>query len=335
MSLLSFPREVGLKRAICNDQQQYRNYITKLNGKANIYTSLYSFRDKDRNAPWKFDTASAIIDRAWWDFDAGEQGGIEQVKQDVAKLLSRLDGDIRLVATGRGFHVHQLFSRPVIGIQFHRHLARYQKMKASGLATLDGFAFPAKLTRIPNTFNATRGRWAVSIPTHEFIADPLGFDIPKIPIGEYAAWCPFTGMDSDSTFDFVRWANDNPIQEVELPKFDGDISSAGEVPIMPCLEGAIRHENPKHEVRVALVQHMAQELRWFADPQSVPPEQRAEIEDTIFEYIKSLGWRDFKENLTRIGIKTNMNYDNAPSCRWFNLRGMCKGKCWRYDGSIS
>ena len=68
MSLLSFPREVGLKRAICNDQQQYRNYITKLNGKANIYTSLYSFRDKDRNAPWKFDTASAIIDRAWWDF---------------------------------------------------------------------------------------------------------------------------------------------------------------------------------------------------------------------------------------------------------------------------
>ena len=51
--------------------------------------------------------------------------------------------------------------------------------------------------------------------------------------------------------------------------------------------------------------------------------------------IKSLGWRDFKENLTRIGIKTNMNYDNAPSCRWFNLRGMCKGKCWRYDGSIS
>lgn len=334
MTLLAFPREVGLKRSVCNDETQFRNYITKLNGKANIYTSLYSFRDKDRNAPWKFDVSSAIIDRAWWDFDSGEQGGIEQVKQDVAKLISRLEGDIRLVATGRGFHVHQLFSRSVIGIEFHNHLARYQRMMASDLVTLDGFAFPAKLTRIPNTFNATRRRWAVPIPTEKFVADPLGFDIPKRPIGEYAAWCPFTGMKNESTFDLVKWANNNPQQQVELAQFDGDISSAGEVPIMPCLNAAIRHENPKHDVRVALVQHMSQELRWFADPKSVPVEQRAEIEDTIFQFIKSLGWRDFRENLTRIGIRTNMDYDNAPSCRWFNLRGMCKGKCWRYDGTI-
>ncbi len=335
MTLLSFPREVGLKRAACSDSTQFADYVRKLNGKANIYTSLYSFRDKDRNAPWKFDVSSAIIDRAWWDFDAGEQGGIEEVKQDVAKLLSRLEGDIRLVATGRGFHVHQLFKRPVIGIEFHKHLARYQKVMSLGLKTLDGFAFPAKLTRIPNTFNATRKRWAVSIPTHKFLDDPLGFDIPKKPIAEYASWCPFTGMTNISTFDLVKWVADNPQQEVELPQFDGDISSAGEVPIMPCLEAAIRQDNPKHEVRVALVQHMAQELRWFADPQSVPAEQREEIEETIFQFIKSLEWRDFKDYLTRQGIKTNMDYDNAPSCRWFDLRGMCKGKCWRYDGTIN
>jgi len=335
MNLLAFPREVGLKRSICHDEQQYRDYITKLNGKSNIYTSLYSFRDRNPNAHWRFDASSAIIDRAWWDFDSGEDADITKVKQDVAKLLSRLEGDIRLVATGRGFHIHQLFKRPVVGVEFHRHLARYQKLMSDDLQTLDGFAFPAKLTRIPNTFNATRKRWAVSIPVKEFMADPLGFDIPKRPIGEYACYCPFTGMKNNSTFDFVKWVANNPQQEIKMNDFEGEIGTAGEIPIMPCLQSAISHENPKHDVRVALVQHLSEELRWFSDPSSLSQEERKEIEEEIFQFIKNLGWRDFKENLTRIGIRTNMNYDRSPSCRWYHIRGMCKGKCWRYDGTIS
>ena len=64
-NLLNMPREMGLKRSACSSKKQLKEYINKLNGKANLYTSLYSFRDKDANAPWKYDTSSAIIDRAW------------------------------------------------------------------------------------------------------------------------------------------------------------------------------------------------------------------------------------------------------------------------------
>tara|TARA_R110000851_G_scaffold15499_1_gene51174 strand:- start:16594 stop:17601 length:1008 start_codon:yes stop_codon:yes gene_type:complete len=332
VELLSLPREIGLKRSPCSSHETFRSYVDKLNGKANLYTSLYSFRDKDADAPWKYDSSSAIIDRAWWDFDAGERGGIEQVKSEVRTLISRLAGDVRVVATGRGFHIHQLFSRSVMGSEMHRNLARYQRLMCVGLKTLDGFAFPAKLTRIPDTYNTTRGRYAVVIPPTALADD--SFKIPNKPQELWKQFCPFFGEPNNSDFDFVLWCSKNPEAEIELESFKGEIELAGEVPIMPCLQKAIEVPNPTHPIRVALVQHMAQELRWFADPKTLSQEQRKSIEETIFQYIKSLGWRDFNEYRTRQGIRTNLSYDNAPSCRWYNQRGMCVGKCWKYDGTI-
>ena len=330
--LIAFPREMGLKRSLCRSRQQLREYIGRLNGKSNLYTSLYAFRDVERTKAWKVDTSTAIIDRAWWDFDAGERGDIEQVKNDVRELLARLVGDCRVVATGRGFHVHQLFSRPVVGRDFDTHLQRYQRLMSDGLPTLDGFAFPAKLTRIPNTYNCTRKRWAVVIPPKAILDDD--FKIPKRPVKEWGEHCPFFGKPNQSDFDFVMWVNNNPPPKVEMQPFTGEVGSAGDVPIMPCLEKAINANSPTHEVRVALVQHMSQELRWFADPSTLSQEQRREIEDTIFSYLKSLKWDNWNEHKSRQGIRTNIGYANAPSCRWYNLRGMCEGKCWRYDGTI-
>lgn len=332
VKLLGFPREMGLKRSLCVDRNTLDSYKNKLNGKSNLYTSLYSFRDRDEAKSWKVDTTTAIIDRAWWDFDAGERGDIEQVKQDVTVLLSRLSGDVRVVATGRGFHVHQLFERAVMGTVFHNHLARYQRKISEGLVTLDGFAFPAKLTRLPNTYNVTRKRWAVVIPPKAVMDD--SFKIPKTPVKDWERFCPFFGEPNHSDFDFVKWVNDHPEEKVQIHEFAGEVGLAGEVPIMPCLDKAVHADNPTHEVRVALVQHMAQELRWFADPTSLSTEQRKEIEETIFDYLKSLKWSNWNEYRSRQGIRSNITYANSPSCRWFNLRGMCEGKCWRYDGTI-
>ena len=333
---MNFPREIGLKRTGCDNVKQYKDYIAKLNGKSNCYTSLYAFRDKRADMVWKFDVDSAIIDRAWWDFDEGERGDIESVKSDVCELLHRLGdtGSIRLVATGRGFHVHQLFKRPVIGREWANHLGRYQRQMANGLKTLDGVGFPAKLTRIPDTYNVTRNRWAVNIPVEAFKSDCLGFPIPTTPQVKQAEIDPFTGDFEGVSFDFVTWVANNPQQEVEMVAFQGEIGSAGEVPIPPCLERAVQHDNPKHDVRVALVQTMAEEVRWFADPTTLSHTELKTMEDTIFEYVKSLGWRDFNEHRSRLGIRTNLGYSRSPSCRWYNVRGMCKGKCWRYDGTI-
>ena len=335
--LLTYPREIGLKRAIAKNGRTYSNYLSKMRSKTSCYTSLYSFAKMDNDN--KPDYRYAVIDRAWWDFDAGEKGGIEQVKQDVAQLISRLEGDVRVVATGRGFHVHQLFNESVVGQEYRLPLEHYQRRKARGLVTLDGVGFPEKMTRIPNTYNPKRGRWCVVIPTEEFVNNPMGYDIPTMPMRLDRKHHPFgeanTGLES---FDFLAWcANYQPIQDdytfADSVTLDSDTLTAGSVPLMPCLARAIHQDKPNHHVRVALVQHMADTLRDFADPEAISTEQKREIEDEIFNFVKGLGWSNWNATASRKGIKSTMKYRRVPSCSWFVARGMCAKKCWRYDGS--
>ena len=103
---------------------------------------------------------------------------------------------------------------------------------------------------------------------------------------------------------------------------------------MPCLARGVNQNKPNHHVRVALVQHMADTLRDFADPDALTREQRQEIEDEIFDYIKGLGWSNWSSTNSRKGIKSTMKYRRVPSCAWFVARGMCAAKCWRYDGTV-
>ena len=274
---------------------------------SSCYTSLYSF--ESLNEEGRADYRTAVIDRAWWDFDAGERGGIDQVKKDVAELIGRLVGDVRLVATGRGFHVHQLFSESVVGHHYRQPLEAYQRRKARGLPTLDGVGFHEKLTRIPGTYNPKRKRWAVVIDAQEFASNYQHFQIPSTPIEKYKDLDPFAGKPVNCGFDFSNWAlSYSPEQEdtrhLEAIKLDETTLTAGSVPLMPCLARALNKE------------------------------QRLAIEDEIFDFIKGLGWKNWNPTLSRKGIKTSMKYRRVPSCAWFAARNMCTGKCWRYDGTV-
>jgi hypothetical protein len=338
LSNLVFPREIGLKRALVRHAHDYEHYVTKMGRLTSCYTSLYGFLQT--NSEGRADYQSAILDRAWWDFDSGERGGIEQVKTDVAELLSRIgDADVRLVATGRGFHVHLLFKAPVFGRDKRQPLEAFQRRLARGLPTLDGVGFPEKLTRIPGTYNPKRGRWAVVVDHKAFSSDPHGYAIPKQPVSAYEHHDPYTGDGPrDNAYDFDSWLSGyKPVREdfggPERVQLDESMMHAGDVPLMPCLARAIHDENPSHHVRVALVQHMADTLRDFAHPDSLSPEQKRVVEDTIFDYIKGLGWKNWDARVSRKGIRTNLRYARVPSCAWFNDRGMCAGVCWRYDGS--
>jgi hypothetical protein len=332
LTLLDFPREIGLKRAMCHDKNQWDSYVRVLGTKSSCYTSLYSFKEL-KDGRINYDTV--IIDRAWWDFDSNDDYTIEDVKDDVALLLRRLEGDVRLVATGRGFHIHQLFKTPVIGKIWMRKLQTYEKHMARGLKTLDGVGFPEKLTRIPGTYNPKRNRWSVPIDPQTFCSNPQGFKIPKTPKNEHKEYDPFVGVGRYDGFDFTSWTQENH-DVLVVPEPDGNIgevTDAGLVPMIPCIERAINVSNPAHHVRVALVQHMAEHLRDFVDPNTLGQSELIEIENSIFDYIKGLGWRDFKPSRTRQGIRTNIRYSNSPTCGWFISRGLCPGKCWRYDGS--
>ena len=334
--LLNFPREIGLRRKPCDSRRDFDTYISNLNGKSSIYTSLYSFERRHPTRSWKFDPESVVIDRAWWDFDTTEEYDIIQVKKDVAQLLSKLTGDVRVVATGRGFHVHELFEKPVKGTAISKHIIRYENEMAKGLKTLDGVGNPQKLTRVPDTYNVTRKRWAVNIDAKRFHEDPLGYDIPTKPQHSLSNLDPFRGKARDSAFSIVKWIAKTPQQtvfyEAKAP-FEGDIGTLDQVPIPPCLDKAMRHENPRHHVRVALVQHLADNLRWFAHPSTLSAKEKSDIADKIADFIGTLGWRDYNPHTSRFHINSLMDYEQVTSCAKLQARDLCTGPCWRDDGT--
>lgn len=331
---LAFPREIGLRRNLCENKEQFDSYIDKLNGKASCYTSLYAFQSRDASRHWKVDTDSCIIDRAWWDFDLLEGGSLSDVKEDAQTLLNRLTGDVRVVFTGRGFHIHQMFADYVIGTRISHHIDRYQRLMAKGLKTLDGVGHPQKLTRIPDTYNPKRGAWAVNIDAKLFKEDPHGYEIPSQPDPELAYLDPFTGhlyggLDMEDDFCIKTWIAQNPVEETQyvVAGFDGDIGSMDAIPIPPCLESLIHHENPKHHVRVALTQHLCESLRMFAHPSTLSGEQKRDIVEKIVQFMATLGWRDYNASITRHHVESILMYENAPSKCLVDV-----GPCWAHDG---
>ena len=327
--MLRFPREIGLKRARCYDADRFRQYVASLNGKADIYTSLYAYSDFDDRQ------RSAILDRAWWDFDTNDRYGYEQVKRDTSILIQRLEGDVRLVATGRGFDVHQIFDEPVEGVHWARTLDRYQRQMADGLPSLDGVGYPLKLTRVPLTYNAKRKRWAVMVPSRVWAENPITYPIPTRRDDSMRPMHPYWGDAPSNPFSLKKWASENPVDISGFtPSRVTEITDVDGVPMLPCLSKSIAVSNPGHEVRVALAQHLFESLRNFAPPASLTEEQKKEMVDVAVEFMKSLKWTDWNERITRKHLNTLTSYEKAPACAWFHQRGLCEGPCWRDDGSM-
>ena len=140
----------------------------------------------------------------------------------------------------------------------------------------------------------------------------------------------------ESSFSLVKWVHDNPPEQVQhdVETSLGDIVGAETVPIMPCLD-SIHTSNPANHVRVALGQHLMESLRNFADPKHMSQQEKQACIDQAVEFIRPLGWRDFREGITRTHLASIVEMKGTPSCNWFVGKGMCKGKCWRYDGSVS
>lgn len=327
-----FPREIGLKRTKCDNSTDFNRYVGKLWDKTACYTSLYAFGGMKWNGYKQvFDYNSAIIDRAWWDFDGDDD---PQVKEDAATLINRLEGTVLAVATGRGFHIHQILREPVREDRWPTELVRYEREMAHDLATLDCIGTVDRLCRIPGTYNPKRKRFAVIIDAQEFAKNPHDYEIPKKPQLSMTSLDPFG--KHESTFSLVKWVHDNPAKQemVEFTTSFGDIMDAQTIPIMPCLD-SIYTSNPKHHVRVALAQHLLENLKNFAHPSTMTTDQKQRCVDEAVEFIKPLGWRDFKESISRKHLASIVDMETSQSCRWFVGKGMCKGKCWRYDGTVN
>ena len=96
---MQFPREIGLKRSQCSSRSEFDKYVNRLNGKSNIYTSLYRFKRPHPTMAWKYDPESVVMDRAWWDFDiTNDTTRKKQCYWQMIRTLKKNDNDPSLEA---------------------------------------------------------------------------------------------------------------------------------------------------------------------------------------------------------------------------------------------
>ena len=166
------------------------------------------------------------------------------------------------------------------------------------------------------------------------MSDFVGYEIPRLPSKTLLYRDPFRGEKVRGGLNIVRWIADNPaIERSFSPVKDLKVGAALSVPLPSCLERAAKASNPRHEIRVALVQHLSEHLRLFSPLDSVSRENRDQITEQIAGYISTLGWRDYVPAITFQQVRHIVNhYDHAPSPRWYTSKGYCDGSCWYCGG---
>src|SRR3990167_2326319 len=96
-----FPREMGTpRRSVVNDPKEFLDFVRVNNGRTNVYTSLYSFRETNGRI---CDYKTAKIDKVVHDFDALSQLDEAQKSREWVRGEG---GWSLLVLSGGGWHVY-------------------------------------------------------------------------------------------------------------------------------------------------------------------------------------------------------------------------------------
>src|SRR3990167_4160677 len=176
----SFPREIN--RKLVMNKVQALAMINELNGKQNVYTSVFAF-EKTRDVTYdnktilKADYESAIIDKIFFDFDSN--GCFENVKKMHSFLMEH---DIMhcIYFSGRGFHLY-IMTEEQSDFKFKKDCywnAGKFFAEMSGLTIGKGEQFDldsstigdlARITRYPNTYNVKRQRFCIPLKNDDIL----------------------------------------------------------------------------------------------------------------------------------------------------------------------
>ena len=174
VSLLSFPREIGLKRALVKSQHAYDNYEKRLGTLSSCYTSLYSFtRMNEEGRPTTGMRPLTV-----------RGGTLMQENEEALNRSSAMSPTLSLVwlamsassLLGEASMSTNFLTNQWLAGEYRLPLGTLSTTHGEGAVTLDGVGFE-KMTRIPCTYNPKRGRWAVVIDARAFAKDPDNYPI--------------------------------------------------------------------------------------------------------------------------------------------------------------
>ena len=116
--------------------------------------------------------------------------------------------------------------------------------------------------------------------------------------------------------------------------------SLNNIKVLPCLaQAALGEGNPIHRARFHLASYLADRLRWFFPPESVPIKKKEEHVEQIVDILSEQGWVDWDRDITTTQVSSIVMGSNGHSgykhanCLTLMQEGLCVGKCEFYDGT--
>ena len=340
---MKYPREmwagshikgaINPSRIVEENKEEYNNFVRTYNGKMNVYTSVYDFRDFSHNRGLE---NSIILDRIFLDFDAhgGELDEAFNAFIRVHKWLHSNDYKHSMAFSGRGFYIF-VYGEVADNIRQIKSffdvcvdIAQSDTLDASVINT-------ARLRRVLNTWNMLGRKYCIPL-TYEYNYE-LSYILKLAESKRHICSSDFYIGNK-----LVQWPE---VKEFEaLPIEIDSVESPGELPILPCLKNAVMVENPNHRARVLLAQwynEFVSELAMIESGQTGSPRNLRgnalrTIKQTIAKEISTIAdnddvWIDYNEQETmkHISFIVDKRYMSA-SCNTLINEGFCVGKCWRY-----
>ena len=342
-------------RKVVKSAEQLQNYVSATNGKDNITTTVYGFRElKPKGNRCEYNTAvvphfvvdldkDRLVAEGMDDDEAGQQCSEEAWRLSAHLLTNGWRHAVWF--TGGGFHIWVALDKPYIPSSG----AQVSAVKEAGMTVVNDWihqldlfcsdpAVPfdtSGLIRIPNSNNAKRGYWSIPLTSEEITHNDI-WSIMELAMNPRSG--KFTYGELGVELDVKKPSERKAVFNHDSPVMDIPTISMNGVKILPCLNAAACQVggNPSHDARVQLVKYLAKRLRNFYPLDRVNQEDVMKHTEQIVEFIKTLEWADFNEGVTRYQVSTIMNKDYPQTCSMLFKKGHCVGKCryWDKTGAI-
>lgn len=345
-------------RRVVKNKDQLQKYVRATNGKDNITTTVYGFRDlKPKGNRCEYNTAiiphfvvdldkDRLVSEGMDDSEAGQQCAEEAWRLSAHLLENQWRHAIWF--TGGGFHIWvNLDQEYVLGPKELNDLLVSGRsliskwVKDMDLKTLDPVVSfrPDRHIRIPNSFNFKRNLWSIPLSMGTL---SMGWDTVIQLAQEPARFSIFVMGKVGMPIEIIERDPNNPFgpqgfakQEFNAEDVEIEMKRIGNIPMLPCLAEATCElgANPPHLPRVYLMMYLLDYFGRFARP---PSSSRIPIDDRVNQahaFISQLKWADYNPEITHKYLKHGAERDyQTPTCPTLYREGLCVGKCPFYDG---
>ena len=285
-----------------SSDEELLELINKYNGLLNIYCSLYWY-DIESVDEFSNEIRKPYIDKVFFDID----GDLESTKK-LVNFLTKEDLQFWINFSGRGHHIY--IKTTGGGNATNLRIAQLSILHDSdATADLHVIGDVARVSRIPNSWNFSAGKYCIPIQIEELGKE----DGSKQRFEKF--------IYGTKLLDLSNYTEDR--YEYLKPEIVLNLNITGEILLIPCMRNIISRINPRHDERFLLAVYLSFAIRngrdlWKFDSNSI-------IEKILsFMKVNCKHWMDFNEGKTRYYLNNIIpKFNPTVGCRFIKSKGCC------------